>query len=575
MCQLAITDVRGLEQSGAIVRWFRVRGTAGDCKLVDVEVVVAGRAATGAATVAQDGTWQVIVEAPGPDVRCRDRASIRATCRDVAGCSAVAWENRAIDCERVPDCAYPTDIVMTGTTCAGSGLRTTVRFEVRLNTAAPSGTRYFWKFGDEPGPVPVSQRPSRLDDPSFEHEYETPGNVSVEVVVRRDGCDDEPLSVPLTIPPCCPALTSLVVTDETCANDGTTAIVGLFVRTDPEGAPGVFSWDFGDGTPHETSSAPTKQHAFVPGRSYAVTVSFTPSSGAPCGELRKTQSIDVGACGPPACPFLRDVEMASEHCVANADGTADGVASVTLVATTEPADAGGTYEWDFGDGTPAVTGGPRADHNYATAGDKLVRVRFRPRDSRCPPTSVERKISVSACGKTPAPTTTAPPDETCLFWLIMMLLIMAVGALLLGVGLCLLFMSLWQAGILLTGLGVLLLLIGFVIFVGWLLLCATASNNCLLLDLLIDFLLFLAGASWLISIAVLVLGAFAGRFGLCFVGPAIDGAYFSALASIAYWWARFVGCRPWPRWVPGWARVSLPAAARGGLDEARSRLHGP
>lgn len=574
MCQLEITDVRGLEQTGGIVRWYRVRGTAGDCKQVTVEVVVAGRVANGDATVAQDGTWQVIVEAPSTDVRCRDRASIRATCKDVQGCSAAAWEDRPIDCEDVLDCPYPTEIVITGTTCAGSGQRTTVRFDVRLNTAAPSDTRYFWKFGDEPGPVPLSQRPSRLDDPSIEHTYEAPGNVSVEVVVRHGGCDDEPLSVPLTIPPCCPQIASLEVTDQTCANDGTTAVVSLLARTDPEGAEGTFSWDFGDGSPRETSTAPSKQHSFVPGRSYTVTVSFTPGSGARCGEITRTQSIDVGDCSLPPCPVLREIEVTSEHCVANADGTADGVAAVTLVARTDPADADGTYEWDFGDGTPAATGGARADHNYATAGDKLVRVRFTPRNAACPPTSAERAISVTECKKTPPPQTTPPPDETCLFWLIMMLLIMAVGAVLLGAGLCLLLMSIWQAGILMTGLGVLLLLIGFILFVGWLLLCATAPNNCLLLDLLIDFLFFLAGVSWAITLVVAILGRFAATLGLCFLGPAIDAAYFSALASIAYWFARLVGCRPWPRWVPPWARVRLPAAARRGLDDVRGHLHG-
>lgn len=199
---------------------------------------------------------------------------------------------------------------------------------------------------------------------------------------------------------------------------------------------------------------------------------------------------------------------------------------------------------------------------------KRVTVRFDHTD--CPDLD-ELSVDLVPCpaqGEPRPPVITPPPVEEpravipwCIFWLIAMGVLAVAGAILLAIGLCFLFypepttVTKW-IGAIATIVGAVLLIIAAVIFVLWLVFCATLRRNCFLVDVLVDLLVLLVSIS---GIAAAVIAAIGGLLGpLCWIGIAIDAAYFGIALTIAYWFSRVVGCRPWPRWVPTWLRIRLP-----------------
>lgn len=135
------------------------------------------------------------------------------------------------------------------------------------------------------------------------------------------------------------------------------------------------------------------------------------------------------------------------------------------------------------------------------------------------------------------------------------------GAIILAVGICFLLYpepttaTKW-IGAIATLVGAVLLIVAAVILVLWLLFCASSRRNCFLVDVLVDVLIFQVSVSGILAAVIAMVGGLLGP--LCWVGFAIDAAYFGIALTIAYWFSGVVGCRPWPRWVPTWLRVRLP-----------------
>jgi PKD repeat protein len=86
---------------------------------------------------------------------------------------------------------------------------------------------------------------------------------------------------------------------------------------------------------------------------------------------------------------------------ATVDGCADGQnksAKVTLVATTSPPAASGTYTWDFGDGSPQeTTTAPTDQHSYGSPGSYTVTVVLTPSQQGCPSSTVSITVTVPQC----------------------------------------------------------------------------------------------------------------------------------------------------------------------------------
>ena len=147
---------------------------------------------------------------------------------------------------------------------------------------------------------------------------------------------------------------------------GASAPIGLFTSTctaescafnasastDTGGTIATYSWNFGDGSAVVTGASPTATHVYPTAATYNVTLTVTDN----------TNSTDVVT-----------------HSVSPNFGTGSPVAAFTANCTglscafdgSTSTDTGGTitnYSWNFGDGSPVVTGSsPTVTHVYTTA----------------------------------------------------------------------------------------------------------------------------------------------------------------------------------------------------------------
>lgn len=172
--------------------------------------------------------------------------------------------------------------------------------------------------------------------------------------------------------------------------------------------------------------------------------------------------------------------------------------------------------------------------------------------------------------ETPPPPPPPPPPPSpiqwCIIWLVVSLAMMVVGAFTLGIAMCVLGIASLgpQAAMVATVIAVIggiLLALGTLSLLIWLFVCASCRQNCSLLDFLIEILLFLVAITAVLAIIGAVL-AWLNISSLCWVGWLIATADFGLMLFIAVWYARFVGCRPWPEWWPEALRTQIPDAMR-------------
>ena len=133
--------------------------------------------------------------------------------------------------------------------------------------------------------------------------------------------------------------------------------------TDPDPRPiASYRFDFGDGTPAVTTTAPNAvaQHAYAAAGSYTVSVLVTDTGG-----LTSTATAAVFVDAAPVARLAVTV-AASPALTVNADGTASTDSDATAITS---------YRFDFGDGTAAVTTNApsaTAQHTYAAPGTYTV-----------------------------------------------------------------------------------------------------------------------------------------------------------------------------------------------------------
>lgn len=143
-----------------------------------------------------------------------------------------------------------------------------------------------------------------------------------------------------------------------CTNQVCTADAGA--SSDPDGSIVDYTFDFGDDTA-VTGASSTAAHTYADPGDYAVTLTVTDDDG----DLHSVVEVVTVA---PATPNLDPVAALTvtcevDVCAADASGSHDPDGSVVA------------YAFDFGDGTPPVSGGEAtATHTYAEAGDRVVSV---------------------------------------------------------------------------------------------------------------------------------------------------------------------------------------------------------
>ncbi len=232
----------------------------------------------------------------------------------------------------------------------------TVTFNAGASTGSP--TAYFWEF------------PGGANDPSgaIVTRSFAAGSHIVKLTVYKDcgggGCASSASvtkTVVVTGGP--PALVADFDTNATCTSD----IIGVrceaqtgqavtFTSTST-GNPNTFTWTFNDGTP--AGSGAQVSHTWNNPGSYLVQLT------AGNGQATASTSRLFVVTGPPALA----ASFNSPNC-AGAQCTAQTGQAVSFTSTSTGA---ATHSWDFGDGTPAVTGA-QASHTWNKPGNYTVQL---------------------------------------------------------------------------------------------------------------------------------------------------------------------------------------------------------
>jgi PKD repeat protein len=219
-----------------------------------------------------------------------------------------------------------------------------------LGSEDPDGflVSYSWNFGDGntgSGPVPT-------------HTYAAPGLYTVTLTVTdNDGAENRSTATVLigdglSLPPTADANGPYTgVADAPVTFDGTGS-------SDPDGDITDYDWDFGDGM---TGTGPTPVHTYLSGGLYHVILQVTDDDNLTASDTATARIGDLSL--PPT---------------ADANGPYNGRVGVALTfdgsGSSDPDGDIVQYDWDFGDGSTAIDGGPTPVNNYAAGGKYIVRL---------------------------------------------------------------------------------------------------------------------------------------------------------------------------------------------------------
>ncbi len=196
-------------------------------------------------------------------------------------------------------CPEVTNLTATVPGCAGSGSSATVSFTGTV-TGSPIGCTYHWDFGDGSPDVVTTA-------PSATHVYTSAGTFAVAVTLICGDCV-RTTTVSVIVPPCCPIVTDITISVDpanACADGaGRFARITFTATTNPAGALGTFTWMFDDGSPPQTTTAPTINHDYATPGTKTIQVSFTPAIPG-CMATSFSRTFSVASCGgttPPPPP---------------------------------------------------------------------------------------------------------------------------------------------------------------------------------------------------------------------------------------------------------------------------------
>ncbi len=243
-----------------------------------------------------------------------------------SGCTATSTQTNYVTVNASPIASFssPTPV------CLGDVAAFT-------NSSLPNGTTisgYSWNFGD-------ASAPSTSTNPT--HTYLSASTFNVVLTASSASCSDD-TTIAITISP------APVVNFATTTTTGCAPMSVAFTNT-TTGSP-TYSWNFGDGSPLSTTTAPT--HVYSTSGSYTVTLIAT--SGTCKDTLIRTSYIQVGV-----SPLASFSSVAS---VCLGDSIRFTNASTGTITS---------YTWDFDDGTIVTTAtGNNQSHLYSTAGSYNV-----------------------------------------------------------------------------------------------------------------------------------------------------------------------------------------------------------
>lgn len=215
------------------------------------------------------------------------------------------------------------------------------------------------------GPAPISwtinwgdgTMPETVEGLTTTHSYQRPAgnaeNYLIQIQANGLGECDHRLQAEVEVPGRCPVVQQLV-TEWQPAQAGK---YPLQVRAVVDGpAPSAYHWNWGDGSPVETTTTPMAQHLYAaaPGQETALTLAVEVQGPDSCTGSKAVQiSVPAGA-----CPLLGQFTIRNQRIT----GKEHEIEAIAIFQGGQPA----TFTWDWGDGGPEeTTSVPRATHVYA------------------------------------------------------------------------------------------------------------------------------------------------------------------------------------------------------------------
>lgn len=217
--------------------------------------------------------------------------------------------------------------------------------------------RYQFDFGDGT-PVVVLNPPNAIAT----HTYATSGTYTVRLTVFDTANLTGAANQSIVVVPENPPVARLSVTQ--LASPWYTVSANGSTSTDNDPTPiASYKFDFGDGSPLVTQSGSTAQHTYAGQGTYTVTLVCTDTGGY----VSNTANVQINVVPPPENPPVARLALSPVGTLGvNADGSGSTDTDLTPIAS---------YQFNFGDGTPAVvTNAPTASaqHTYANAGTYTV-----------------------------------------------------------------------------------------------------------------------------------------------------------------------------------------------------------
>ncbi|MGB7980662.1 MAG: LamG-like jellyroll fold domain-containing protein [Candidatus Nanopelagicales bacterium] len=126
---------------------------------------------------------------------------------------------------------------------------------------------------------------------------------------------------------------------------------------DSDGSVASYAWEFGDGSPAVTGAEVKVDHTYAEAGTYTITLVVTDDEGAVSEAV--TKDVPVVGNEAPVAKFSSSVDRLKVSVDGSESRDSDGSVA--------------SYAWEFGDGSPAVTGAEvKVDHTYAEAGTYTI-----------------------------------------------------------------------------------------------------------------------------------------------------------------------------------------------------------